>query len=234
MIDDRKLIIILTGAGISAESGLATFRDNNGLWNNCSVEEVASIEGFRRNPERVRGFYNELKEISKIAKPNRAHFAIVKLQEKFRVVVITQNIDALHEKAGTEEVYHIHGRLDQVICLKCGNMVTTDAPVTGETKCLICDSFNSFKPNIVFFGENLQCLKESLFMIRRADCFLSIGSSGVVYPAAGFVDLVPEGVDKIEFNLEPGANTGKFNKHYFGKAGKLLPIWVEKALLGEW
>ncbi len=229
-----KIIVILTGAGISAESGLATFRDHDGFWNNYPVEEVASIEGFKKDPEKVRSFYNELKAISKDLVPNRAHLAITKLQERFQVFVITQNIDTLHEAAGNEKVYHIHGRLDQVVCLNCRNVMTTLNPVTGKDRCPVCRHLGTFKPNIVFFGEELQFLASSLSLLQLADCFLSIGTSGVVHPAAGFVDLVPSNVRKIEFNLVPAANTTKFNEHYFGKAGDLLPVWVEKALAENW
>lgn len=147
-----RKIAVLTGAGISAESGLATFRSSNGLWNNHKVEDVASIEGFERNPALVHDFYNDLKlEIQK-AKPNAAHLAVTRLQREYpaEVNVITQNVDTLHEKAGCKNVYHIHGQINQAVCLNCGHILETWGDVDTQTVCPYCNIAGMMKPNIVF------------------------------------------------------------------------------------
>ena len=184
-----KNIVILTGAGISAESGLATFRSSNGLWNNHRVEDVASVEGFRRNPALVHDFYNNLKlEIQK-AKPNPAHLAITRLQNEYpaEISVVTQNVDTLHEKAGNKNIYHIHGQINQAVCLNCGHILETFGDVDTETVCPQCGVVGMMKPNIVFFGENLLCMDKVEILLRSCDLFVSIGTSGVVFPAAAFV-----------------------------------------------
>lgn len=178
-----KNIVILTGAGISAESGLATFRSSNGLWNNHRVEDVASVEGFRRNPALVHDFYNNLKlEIQK-AKPNPAHLAITRLQNEYpaEISVVTQNVDTLHEKAGNKNIYHIHGQINQAVCLNCGHILETFGDVDTETVCPQCGVVGMMKPNIVFFGENLLCMDKVEILLRSCDLFVSIGTSGVVF-----------------------------------------------------
>ena len=170
-----KNIVILTGAGISAESGLATFRSSNGLWNNHRVEDVATVEGFQRNPALVHDFYNELKiEIQK-AKPNPAHLAITKLQKEYpgTVSVITQNVDTLHEKAGNTNICHIHGQINQAVCLNCGHILETFGDVDTETTCPQCGISGMMKPNIVFFGENLLCMDKVEQLLQNCDLFIS-------------------------------------------------------------
>lgn len=179
-----KNIVILTGAGISAESGLATFRSSNGLWNNHRVEDVATVEGFQRNPALVHDFYNELKiEIQK-AKPNPAHLAITKLQKEYpgTVSVITQNVDTLHEKAGNTNICHIHGQINQAVCLNCGHILETFGDVDTETTCPQCGISGMMKPNIVFFGENLLGMDKVEQLLQNCDLFISVGTSGVVFP----------------------------------------------------
>lgn len=176
-----KNIVILTGAGISAESGLATFRSSNGLWNNHRVEDVATVEGFQRNPALVHDFYNELKiEIQK-AKPNPAHLAITKLQKEYpgTVSVITQNVDTLHEKAGNTNICHIHGQINQAVCLNCGHILETFGDVDTETTCPQCGISGMMKPNIVFFGENLLGMDKVEQLLQNCDLFISVGTSGV-------------------------------------------------------
>ena len=233
MTKEYKNIVILTGAGISAESGLATFRSSNGLWNNHRVEDVASIEGFQRNPELVHDFYNELKlEIQK-AKPNPAHLAITKLQKEYpaEISVITQNVDTLHEKAGNQDIYHIHGQINQAVCLNCGHILETFGDVTTETTCPQCSIAGMMKPNIVFFGENLLCMDKVEELLRQCDLFISIGTSGVVFPAAAFVQTAKHyGADTIEFTLEPTSNNFYFDKHIYGPAGKTLPAFVDEMI----
>ena len=228
-----KKIFILTGAGISAESGLATFRSANGLWNNHKVEDVASIEGFERNPALVHDFYNDLKKEVQGVEPNAAHKAITSLQEKYsaEVNVITQNVDTLHEKAGNKNVYHIHGQINQAVCLNCGHVLETWGDVDTETVCPHCQVMGMMKPNIVFFGENLLCMDVVERLLRQSDLFISIGTSGVVFPAAGFVQTAKYyGADTIEFTLETTANNYLFDRHIYGKAGETFPKFVDELI----
>ncbi len=223
-------ILILTGAGISAESGLATFRSSNGLWNNHKVDDVATVEGFQRNPALVHDFYNGLKSEIEKAKPNAAHLAITRLQQEYpaQIDVVTQNVDTLHEKAGNLNVHHIHGQVNQAVCLNCGHVLETWGDVDTETNCPNCQVMGMMKPNIVFFGENLLCMDKVEDILRRCDLFISIGTSGVVYPAAGFVQTAKYyGADTIEFTLDTTANNYLFDRHIYGKAGETFPLYVE-------
>lgn len=224
-----KNIVFLTGAGISAESGLSTFRDSDGLWNNHRVEDVATAEAFVRQPETVRSFYNELKKDVLSARPNPAHLAIAKLQESplYHVTVITQNVDTLHEQAGSENVLHIHGRIDQAVCLNCGKISQALGNVTGKTPCPFCRKEGFLKPNIVFFGENLLFLDEAQNALENCDIFVSVGTSGTVYPAAGFVrEALLRGAETVEINKEESANSFLFQKRFYGPAGKIVPAYV--------
>lgn len=226
-------IFILTGAGISAESGLATFRSSSGLWNNHKVEDVASIEGFERNPDLVHDFYNNLKIEIQHVKPNTAHKAITLLQQKYpaEINIITQNIDTLHEKAGNQNVYHIHGQINQAVCLNCGNVIEAWGEVDTQTECPNCNISAMMKPNIVFFGENLLCMDKVEVLLRKCDLFISIGTSGVVFPAAGFVQTAKYyGAETMEFTLETTANNYLFDKHIYGKAGDTFPKFVDELL----
>ncbi len=228
-----KNILILTGAGISAESGLATFRSSNGLWNNHKVEDVASIEGFERNPSLVHNFYNTMKPEIYQAKPNTAHLAISNLQKNYpaKIDIVTQNVDTLHEKAGNTNVHHIHGQINQSVCLNCGHVLESWNDIDTQTICPNCNISGMMKPNIVFFGENLLCMDKVEDLLRKCDLFISIGTSGVVYPAAGFVQTAKYyGASTIEFTLETTANNYLFDRHIYGKAGETFPQFV-KALL---
>lgn len=229
-------IFILTGAGISAESGLATFRSANGLWNNHKVEDVASVEGFARNPALVHDFYNNLKMEIQSAEPNAAHKAITKLQRESGAIVnvFTQNVDTLHEKAGNQNVYHIHGQVNQAVCMNCGRILETWGDVDTETVCPHCEVMGMMKPNIVFFGENLLCMDKVEKYLRQCDLFVSIGTSGVVFPAAGFVQTAKYyGAETIEFTLETTANNYLFDRHVFGRAGDTFPAYVDDLLKTE-
>lgn len=229
-------IVILTGAGISAESGLATFRSANGLWNNHKVEDVATIEAFERNPAYVHEFYNELKKELVKAKPNAAHLAITRLQNEYpaQISVITQNVDTLHEKAGNKNVYHIHGQINQAVCLNCGHILETFGDVDTETTCPHCGIAGMMKPNIVFFGENLLCMDKVDRLLANCDLFLSIGTSGVVFPAASFVQIAKyNNARTLEFNLEPTSNNYYFDKHIYGQAGTTLPAFVDELLKNQ-
>ena len=228
-----KNIVILTGAGISAESGLATFRASNGLWNNHKVEDVATIEAFERNPAYVHEFYNELKKELVKAKPNKAHLAITRLQKEYdaNISVVTQNVDTLHEKAGNQNIYHIHGQINQAVCLNCGRILETFGDVDTETVCPHCHIAGMMKPNIVFFGENLLCMDKVDRLLSECDLFLSIGTSGVVFPAASFVQIAKyNNVKTYEFNLEPTSNNYYFDHHIYGPAGTTLPAFVDEMI----
>ncbi len=227
-------IIILTGAGISAESGLATFRAANGLWNNHKVEDVATIEAFQRNPQYVHEFYNDLKKELQKAKPNPAHLAITRLQNEYKdanINIVTQNVDTLHEKAGNRNVWHVHGQINQSVCLNCGHVIETFADVDTETICPNCQVQGMMKPNIVFFGENLLYMDKVDNLLRNCDLFLSIGTSGVVFPAAAFVQTAKyHGTKTFEFNLEMTSNNYYFDRHIFGPAGTTLPAFVDEMI----
>ncbi len=228
-----KNIVILTGAGISAESGLATFRASNGLWNNHKVEDVATIEAFERNPAYVHEFYNELKKELVKAKPNKAHLAITRLQKEYdaNISVVTQNVDTLHEKAGNQNIYHIHGQINQAVCLNCGRILETFGDIDTETVCPHCHIAGMMKPNIVFFGENLLCMDKVDRLLSECDLFLSIGTSGVVFPAASFVQIAKYNNAKTyEFNLEPTSNNYFFDHHIYGPAGTTLPAFVDEMI----
>ena len=210
---ERKMygdIIILSGAGISAESGIPTFRDSDGLWNNHRIEDVATIEAYRRNPEAVHDFYNNLKTDLQKAEPNPAHLAITRLQNEYKngtVSVVTQNVDLLHEKAGNRNVYHIHGQIDQAVCMNCGRVITTWGEVTTETVCPGCGVPAMMKPNIVFFGENLLRMNEVDALLDKCRLLIAVGTSGAVYPANTFARIAKyHGADTVELNLHTTVN----------------------------
>jgi len=233
MRDKYQKILFLTGAGISAESGLATFRSENGLWNHHRVEDVATIEAYYRNPDYVHDFYNTMKPELWNAKPNPAHLAITKLQNEYpaEINIITQNVDTLHEKAKSRNIYHIHGQINQAVCLNCGKVLETWGDVTSETVCEGCHIMGMMKPNIVFFGENLLCMDKVEELLRTSDLFISVGTSGVVFPAASFVQTAKYyGADTVEFNLEATSNNFYFDKHIMGKAGETLPQFINELL----
>ena len=228
-----KHIVFLSGAGISAESGLSTFRSENGLWNNHRVEDVATIEAYLRNPDYVHQFYNDMRPELFKAEPNQAHLAITELQNNYpaQIDVVTQNVDTLHEKAGNQNVYHIHGQINQIVCMNCGHVFETWGDITSEDKCKNCQTIGMLKPNIVFFGENLVYMNKVDSMLKSCDLFISVGTSGVVYPAAGFVQIAKMfGADTIELNMEKTSNNLLFDRHIYGPAGTTLPALVKKIL----
>ncbi len=233
MKKEYKRIAVLTGAGISAESGLATFRSSNGLWNNHPVEDVATIEAFYRNPEYVHDFYNQMKPELQQAKPNAAHLALTRLQQEYpaETYIITQNVDTLHEKAKSNNILHIHGQINQAVCLNCGHVLETFGDVDTQTSCPNCKIIGMMKPNIVFFGENLLCMDKTEQILNSCDLFLSVGTSGVVFPAASFVQTAKyNGADTCEFNLELSSNNYYFDRHILGKASETLPAFVDELI----
>ncbi len=225
-----KNIVILTGAGISAESGLATFRGSDGLWDNYKVEDVASIEGFEKNPELVHTFYNNLFLKVQKAEPNEAHLAITKFQQErkdLQIDVVTQNVDLLHEKAKSENIYHIHGRIDECVCLNCGHIEKRKGDFHFNMPCKKCGQINVLKPNIVFFGEMPMYMDKVEKMLQQCDVFIAVGTSGVVYPAAGFVQTAKYyGAKTYLFNLDNTENNFFFDKQILGKAGETLPEFL--------
>lgn len=192
-MSQKKRIVALTGAGISAESGIKTFRDAGGLWENHDVMEVASIDGYRKNPELVTQFYNERRKQAASVEPNEGHKALARLEENFEVVIVTQNVDNLHEKGGSTNVLHLHGELSKVRSTKYEELVYEwgDKPLTAEDK---CEKGHPLRPHIVWFGEAVPMMETAVMEVLKADIFMVIGTSLAVYPAAGLLDYVPEEV----------------------------------------
>lgn len=190
-----KHVVVLTGAGISAESGLSTFRDSGGLWEGYNIEDVATPEAWISNRAQVLEFYNMRRRQSGKAKPNPAHYAVAELEEKYEVTVVTQNVDSLHEKAGSSNVLHLHGRLDQARSENDTELVIDigDKPINEGD---LADDGGQLRPNIVWFGEPVPMIEKAAEVAARADLFIVVGTSLVVYPAAGLVDYAPNHADR--------------------------------------
>ncbi|MEO0945235.1 MAG: NAD-dependent deacylase [Pseudomonadota bacterium] len=224
-------IVILTGAGVSAESGLGTFRDKGGVWTQYDLNEVATPEGFARDPVKVHDFYNARRENAAGAKPNAAHFALSRLQADYpgEVVLITQNVDSLHEAAGATAL-HMHGRLDRACCAACDAKWEAPLRMFATDLCDTCGKAAT-RPDIVWFGEMPQGLEEIAEHIETADLFAAIGTSGQVYPAAGFVtEARYAGAETIEINLEASDGIALFDRCLLGPASETVPKWVEGLL----
>jgi len=229
-----KNIVILTGAGISAESGVRTFRDNDGLWEEHRVEDVATPEAFARDPELVQRFYNLRRDQLNTVEPNPAHRALAKLQSELagEVTIVTQNVDDLHERGGAGGVIHMHGELKKVRCRACLQVFEWDGDCTQQTPCPGCQRSSSLRPHIVWFGEMPFQMDQIAEKLEACDLFISVGTSGNVYPAAGFVANVRSHgrAHTIEVNLEPSEGASMFAETRYGKAGELLPQLVEELL----
>lgn len=224
-------IVILTGAGISAESGIPTFRGAGGLWEGRDVMELATPQAFQANPSVVQRFYNERRQQLLTKEPNAAHFALARLQKEFRgrITLITQNIDDLHERGGTSDVWHIHGELLKSRCRHCGAVHDCRSDLDFEAPCPNCRSIGKLRPHVVWFGETPLFLEELATRTRDATLFAAIGTSGIVYPAANFVNVARSlGTRCIEFNLEP--SDGVFDEFIEGPAGQTVPAWVDSLL----
>lgn len=226
-------IVILTGAGISAESGISTFRDAGGLWENHPIEEVATPEGFARNPALVHRFYNLRRLALKDVSPNPAHVALAKLETTLKdkgshLTLVTQNVDNLHEASGSQSVLHMHGELTSIRCTSCGTRSWFEGETSVNMPCPHCNA-TTLRPDIVWFGEMPFFMDEIERALDACDLFVSIGTSGAVYPAAGFVHMA-RGLGKatLEINLEPSDGSHIFDETRLGKAGELVPIWVEE------
>lgn len=227
----KDKIVILTGAGLSAESGLGTFRDEDGLWVKHRIEDVATPEGFQRDPALVHAFYNARRAQSADALPNSAHAALADLQKFFAgdVILVTQNVDGLHEKAGATAI-HMHGELSRAMCFECGARWDAPLQMAPADPCPQCRSAST-RPDIVWFGEipyHMDVIAEHL-----QDCtlFAAIGTSGQVYPAAGFVQEARlSGAQTVELNLNDTDISGAFESHHIGPASKIVPEWVKSLL----
>lgn len=222
-----RTIVILTGAGISAESGLKTFRDSDGLWEGHRIEEVATPEAFARNPALVQQFYNQRRQQLKEpnVQPNRAHLALAQFEKSWRgeFLLITQNVDNLHERAGSQKLLHMHGALNQVRCTKTGNSFEWYGDIDADSICECCQQLGTLRPDIVWFGEMPMYMDEIYQRLETADVFVAIGTSGLVYPAAGFVQAVTSRCLTIECNLNGTAASSLFQKQLMGPAGVTVP-----------
>ncbi|MCR8827952.1 NAD-dependent deacylase [Pseudosulfitobacter koreensis] len=221
-------IVILTGAGISAESGLGTFRDEGGLWARHRIEDVATPEGFASNPQLVVDFYNARRAQAAEASPNAAHAALARLEAEMPgdVLIVTQNVDALHEKAGSQNVLHMHGALTSALCAACEHRWNAPLAMTVGEACPSCERPTA-RPDIVWFGEIPYHMEEIEARLSEADIFAAIGTSGNVYPAAGFVQAAAAyGALTVELNLEPSLVVSQFDETYSGLASETVPKWV--------
>lgn len=225
-------IVILTGAGVSAESGLGTFRDKGGLWSQYDLQVVATPRGFARNPGLVHEFYNARRANMLDAAPNAAHRALARLQAEFAgdVLIVTQNVDDLHERAGSDAVLHMHGGLSGALCAACDHRWPAPRVMAPDDPCPACAAPLA-RPDIVWFGEMPYHMDRIGAALMRADLFVSVGTSGEVYPAAGFVDQArAAGVATLEINLEPSRMPGLFDRVIAGAATRAVPAWVDERL----
>lgn len=228
-------VVILTGAGISAESGIRTFRASDGLWEDHHIEDVATPEGFHRDPELVHQFYNSRREqlLSEAVQPNDAHKALVTLEKHFKgdFLLVTQNVDNLHERAGSDAVIHMHGELLNMRCSQTGFVSLVQNNTSPLDRCVCCGLQGTLRPDIVWFGEEPMQMNHIYTALSQCDLFLSIGTSGHVYPAAGFVEVANEaGADTVEINLEPSRKESHFKAHFYGPASEQLPRFVDELL----
>lgn len=230
-------IVILTGAGISQESGLETFRDPNGIWSKVRIEDVATPEAFAADPERVHAFYNMRRKRAAMLdlKPNAAHVALAKLEQDWpgEVLIITQNVDSFHERAGTNNLIHMHGRHAEARCNYCVHIVPWSGDMSLADVCQACGRAGGLRPNVVWFGEMPMELERIQNALTTCDHFISIGTSGNVYPAAGFVALVRKlgRGHTVELNLEPSMGASSFAEAHYGPATEIVPRYVA-AILG--
>jgi NAD-dependent deacetylase len=232
-MSDIHSIVVLTGAGVSAESGIDTFRAAGGLWEQHRVEDVATPEGFARDPDLVLRFYDMRRAAIQQAQPNAAHRALAHLDAAWpgELLIVTQNVDDLHERAGAARVLHMHGRHLTAWCQACDARPEWRGTLIDRPACPACGAAGALRPDVVWFGEMPYEMDRIERAIANADLFVSIGTSGAVYPAAGFVRWAREaGARTLELNLEPSQGSGWFHDSRLGPATALVPAWVEEML----
>ncbi len=229
-----RSIVVLTGAGISAESGLGTFRDKDGLWTKYDLNEVATPEGFARNPVLVHDFYNARRRNLLDAAPNAAHAALAELERRFDgdFLLVTQNVDDLHERAGSAKLMHMHGELFKIRCEDCGNVLDWRQDLDLSTTCPACATTGRLRPHVVWFGEMPLHMEAIYDALALCDLFVSIGTSGQVYPAAGFVaDVRRRGLaHTVELNLDPSDGFSLFAEKIYGPATQVVPAFAARLL----
>jgi NAD-dependent deacetylase len=228
-------IVILTGAGISAESGLGTFRDTDGLWTRYRIEDVATPDAYARNPALVHEFYNLRRHGLRAAVPNAAHFALADLERRHSggFLLVTQNVDDLHQRAGSQNVLAMHGQLQNALCAGCGHVWPAPDLMFPEDRCACCDA-PLCRPDLVWFGEDVRFLDQIIAATEKADLFALIGTSGNVHPAAGLMELAREcGAATVEINLEPSAVASAADRVILGRATEMVPRWVADILSGQ-
>ncbi|MHA6668192.1 Sir2 family NAD+-dependent deacetylase [Homoserinimonas sp. A447] len=230
-------IVILTGAGVSAESGIRTFRAADGLWEEHRIEDVATPEGYAANPQLVHRFYNERRSqlVSGTVHPNPAHLALARLEAEWPgdVLLVTQNIDDLHERAGSRNVIHLHGELLRMRCEACDTVHSVAGDVSVDSRCPDCSATGTLRPHVVWFGEMPLRLDDIFAALNDCGVFAAIGTSGNVYPAAGFVqEARAAGARTVEINLEPSAVATSFDEVRIGRASEQVPRWVDELLAG--
>ncbi|RLA37606.1 MAG: NAD-dependent protein deacylase [Gammaproteobacteria bacterium] len=228
-------IVILTGAGISRESGLETFRDKDGLWSRVSIDEVATPEAFARDSERVHAFYNARRRqlLNPEVQPNAAHRALAELERGYPgdVLLVTQNIDDLHERGGSVAPQHMHGELLKARCTCCGRTTPWRDDLATTTRCPACDHSGGMRPHVVWFGEIPLSMERIQQALICCELFISIGTSGQVYPAAGFVaEARAAGARTVELNLERSVGPGLFDQQVEGSASEIVPAFVASLL----
>ena len=236
MIKKSEPIVILTGAGISKESGLDTFRDADGIWAKVRLEDVATPEAFARAPSRVHAFYNHRRRglLDPAVVPNAAHKALARLEEEWDgdVLLVTQNIDNLHERAGSHNIIHMHGSLLEARCGSCEGISSWPADMDIDSCCPRCGEDGALRVNVVWFGEMPLEMNRIFQALAGCGTFISIGTSGTVYPAAGFISEVHDQgqARTVEINLEPSEGHSLFAERYYGPASQTVPRFVEELL----
>ena len=230
---DIQNIVILTGAGVSAESGIDTFRDGGGLWEQHRVEDVATPEAFARDPDLVLRFYDMRRAAIQTARPNAAHEALARLDRHWpgEFLIVTQNVDDLHERAGATRLVHMHGEHLKAWCQACGARSDWRGPLIDRPACPACGAAGALRPDVVWFGEMPYAMERIAAAVEACDLFVSIGTSGAVHPAAGLVRQArAAGAATLELNLEPSQGSAWFDDARHGPAGIVVPAWVDEML----
>lgn len=226
-------IVILTGAGISAESGIDTFRDKGGIWSKIDYRDVATPEGFARNPRKVHDFYNKRRRRMAGIKPNAAHVSLARLEQEFAgsFLLVTQNIDDLHEGAGSRRLVHMHGELNKALCEACGESSRWNLDMSIDSQCPLCHTIGRMRPDVVWFGEMPYHMGRIHAALSTCDLFISIGTSGSVYPAAGFIEEARLArAYTVELNLEASDGGELFEETHYGRATEVVPAFVDRLL----